>query len=327
MLKGVTITVVFLLGVVLLPWHAAAQIYDLRELNNRQIAQLPRDRTVVLMPGGILEQHGPFLPSYADGYFNEHVAREVARAIVARPGWIVLMFPAIPLGAGGVHLRHNPSWPGTLHVHFDTLRAVYMDLAAELGEAGFRWVFLFQDHGSAPHKLALDQASDFFTDTYRGRMVHLGGLALPPTSTKPLLSPEADKENGLDVHGGLKETSRLLFLRPDLVDAGYLAAPAFSGRTWEQLVQIGSQSNWPGYFGSPRLGSAALGKEIVRRDVEAYSTLVLRVLDGLDPRSLPRDVVGQAADPGRVKYNVATEEEERRIKSIQQQWLTSKGLK
>ena len=28
-----------------------------------------------------------------------------------------------------------------------TLRAVYMDLANELGEQGFRWVFLVHNHG------------------------------------------------------------------------------------------------------------------------------------------------------------------------------------
>jgi len=307
---------------------AHAQIYDLRELNNQQIAALPRDRTVVLMPGGILEQHGPYLPSYTDGYSNEYVARQVAHAIVARPGWVALMFPPIPLGAGGVHYRPNPLFPGTIHVHFEALQAVYMDLAADLGETGFRWVFLFQDHGGGGHKQALDQASDFFMDTYQGRMVHLGGLVLPPSPSAPaLLSPEEEKENGLDVHSGMDETSRMLFLRPDLVDPAHTAATAFSGRTWEELVQIAARSSWPGYFGSPRLASAALGAEILRRHVEAYSTLVVRILDGFDPRSLPRQMDRQGADSGRIKYNEVTAEHEQRIKSVQERWLRSKGLR
>ena len=318
---------VALVGLLSMATSAGAQIYDLRELNNQQIAALPRDRTVVLMPGGILEQHGPYLPSYTDGYANEHVAHQIAYAIVARPGWVVLMFPPIPLGAGGVHLRPDPTWPGTFHVHFEALRAVYMDLASEIGEKGFRWVFVIQTHGGGGHNKAIDQASDFFTETYGGRMVHLGGLVLPELPSTPLLPPAGEAENGLDPHAGMSETSRILFLRPDLVDPAYKQAAPFSGGTWGELVRAGSPSNCPGYFGSPRLASAALGFEILRRRAEAYSTLTLRVLDGFDPRTLPREVDRQDADPGRVQYNAIIEEHERRIKAVQDGWLTLKGLR
>jgi creatinine amidohydrolase len=77
----------------------SAQILDVRELHPSQLAGLDRSRTVVLLTGGILEEHGPFLPSYSDGYQTEFVATRVAEAIVARPGWAVLRFPAMPLGS------------------------------------------------------------------------------------------------------------------------------------------------------------------------------------------------------------------------------------
>ena len=48
--------------------------------------------------GGILEEHGPYLPSYSDGFQSEFVATRLAETIVARPGWTVLRFPVIPLG-------------------------------------------------------------------------------------------------------------------------------------------------------------------------------------------------------------------------------------
>ena len=306
---------------------ATAQIYDMRELNTEQIRALPLDRTVILMPGGILEQHGPYLPSYTDGYVNEHGARRVAEAIVARPGWVVLMFPSIPLGAGGANQVGLKSlFPGTYHVHYETLRAVYMDLAAELGESGFRWIFVFQNHGAMAHKLALDQASDFFGDTYSGRMVHLGGLTVPtPASRTPLLSPEALRENGLGAHADFSETSQILFLRPDLVESAVRTAQPMSGTTMSQLVDIGATANWPGYFGSPRLATTALGAEIMRRRAEDLISLVLRILDGLDPRTLPRAVEQQQSDPGITRYNAAAAEHESRIKSIQQRWLSSKG--
>ena len=37
---------------------AFAQVYKLADMNTRQIQALDRQRTVVLIPGGILEEHG-----------------------------------------------------------------------------------------------------------------------------------------------------------------------------------------------------------------------------------------------------------------------------
>ena len=52
----------------LLSRSAEAQVYRLAELNIDQIRMLDRQRTVILLPGGVLEEHGPYLPSFTDGY-------------------------------------------------------------------------------------------------------------------------------------------------------------------------------------------------------------------------------------------------------------------
>ena len=87
------------------------------------------------MPGGILEEHGPYLPSFNDGYLSAWLADRTAEAIIAKRGGTVLMFPAIPLGAGvpGDFAGLAPL-SGSYTVRPETLRAVYMDLASALGE-------------------------------------------------------------------------------------------------------------------------------------------------------------------------------------------------
>jgi creatinine amidohydrolase/Fe(II)-dependent formamide hydrolase-like protein len=67
-------------------------------LNTDQIRALDRSRTVVVIPGGILEEHGPYMPSYIDGYWSERAARDLGEAIAARPGWTALLFPPVPWG-------------------------------------------------------------------------------------------------------------------------------------------------------------------------------------------------------------------------------------
>jgi creatinine amidohydrolase/Fe(II)-dependent formamide hydrolase-like protein len=53
----------------------------------------------VIIPGGILEEHCPYLPSGSDGIYNLRLADDIARAIASRPGWTTLLLPHIPVGA------------------------------------------------------------------------------------------------------------------------------------------------------------------------------------------------------------------------------------
>lgn len=85
-----------------------------------------------------------------------------------------MIFPTIPLGNSGANdIGGKYSFPGTYAVRFETLRAIFMDLAAELGEQKFKWIFVVHGHGAPNHVRALDQAGDSFRDTYGGRMVNL----------------------------------------------------------------------------------------------------------------------------------------------------------
>ena len=132
---------------------AFAQIYHVKEMNTEQIKALDREKTVVLLPGGILEEHGPYLPSFSDGYMAERRTEDLANAIVERPGWKVLIFPLIPLGTGPANtLGQKYVFPGSYTVRPSTLRAVFMDLATDLGEQGFRWIFVVHAHGGADSK-------------------------------------------------------------------------------------------------------------------------------------------------------------------------------
>ena len=162
--------------------NSAAQILQIAELNTQQIRTLDLAKTVVLMPGDILEEHGPYLPSFTDGYSDEAYTQELAKAIVARPGWTVVVFPQIPLGTQPMNWPGDKAaFPGSYPVRMATLRADYMDLVTELGEQGFRWIFLVQSHGAPNHHKALTQASDYFHDVYGGTMVDLFGLNRPST--------------------------------------------------------------------------------------------------------------------------------------------------
>ena len=314
------------LCVVLMPTRATAQILDLAELNSEQIKSLDRAKTVVIIPGGILEEHGPYLPSFTDGYNNVGLARRLAEAVVARPGWTAVMFPVIPLGAGGANeIGGKNVFPGTYAVRTDTLRAIFMDLATELGEQGFRWIFVLHGHGAPKHMAALHQAAEYFNDTYGGAMVNLLGLrgfGACFEAGKDLLTAEQQREDGLNVHAGSEEHSLILYLRPDLVPAAIRNAAPVTATSAADLGRLGGVADWPGYFGSPRLASAARGARVFEACAENAVGTALKVLDGFDHRDLPRYADRLGADP--VTENSLAYE--RQVDAKQKNWLRKKGL-
>ena len=119
--------------------YGHSQVRRLAEMNAEEVRALDHEKTVVLIPGGILEEHGPYLPVYTDGYADRYYTEKLARAITARSGWTVVIFPEIPLGFGGANnIGAKWDFPGSVTVRMSTLRSVYMDLASALGAQKFR---------------------------------------------------------------------------------------------------------------------------------------------------------------------------------------------
>jgi creatinine amidohydrolase len=307
----------------LFPLLAQAQVYRAAEMNTGQLAAVDKARTVVVLTGGILEQHGPYLPSGTDTYMNEWWAQSLAEAIARRPGWKVILFPTIPLGTSGANVLGSKfAFPGTYTVRPDTLRAAFMDLSSELGQQGFRWIFVMHNHGSPLHNLMLDQAGDYFYDTYGGRMINLPGLLSGPPLPRPLRNAADAKEDGeFEVHAGMSETSRILFLRPDLVPADYQKARPHTANSPPDAVAAARVDSWEGYIGSPRLASAAFGEQEMRQRAATYNAVALSILDGSDPRSMPRLSEMGMKSPDIRKVETATQHYYDDIARKQQVWL------
>jgi creatinine amidohydrolase len=305
----------------------SAQVYRIAELNTGQIRNLNREKTVILLPGGILEEHGPYLPSFTDGYWNERLTNDLAKAIAAKSRWSAVIFPTIPLGNSGANdIGGKYSFPGTYAVRFSTLRAIFMDLATELGEQGFKWIFIIHGHGAPNHNRALDQASDYYRETYGGHMVNLIGLMPVISAWEGKKTDKERQEDGLAIHAGTDETSMMLFLRPELVNPKYKAAKPQSGDKMEDLIRIAQAENWPGYFGSPRLASRSQyqkGWQVAYK--EAINT-ALKILDGMDERQIVRFADEMKKSEPDVKLDEASLKHEAEMKRKQDEWLKKKAL-
>ena len=216
-----------------------SRIYKLEELTWPQIDALDRQRTLFILPVGMIEQHGPHLPVGADTlgvmYEANGASRRVSRAL---PDWNVVMMPAINYGQGGANqLGDMPVHPGTYAIRQSTLRSLVADLGGQLAQNGFKWIFVMNGHGAPTHNIAINEACDFVSETFRVTMLHLTGLfradaAIQSSGEKinaKYFSAADLSSFGMDVHAGVGETSGMLAIRPDLVRSQLQDAPEPSG--------------------------------------------------------------------------------------------------
>ena len=308
------------------PDLAWSQVYQLGEMNKLEFQALDRDRTAVLMPIGVIEEHGPYLPLLTDSYLMEWLIDRTADAIVAQEGWTVVIMPSLPIGVGapedfGPRTREF----GSLPLRPATKRAVLMDLVSGLGEAGFRWIFAIDGHGPFINKRMTDEASEYFEDVYGGTMVNLAGVIHPdpPAIVRPLTDSE-QKEDGLAVHAGLIETSWMMYVRPELIASEHKNAPAVTANGWEDYETLPNEEDWPGYFGSPRLARADIGADRMEAWARNVADLAVRIIGGLDHRELSRLADGQ--NPAIQRLDGLISDHAALIEQQQQNWMTANGV-
>ena len=154
-------------------------------------------------------------------------------------------------------------------------------------------------------------------------MVSLSGLIYQQTQVSTR-SEEEQREDAGSTHAGATETSLVLFLRPDLVSSAYKNAEPLPARDRKHQVEIAKASNWPGYWGSPRLASAAAGAARWKVSSSRWTELALRILDGFDYTQMKR--FGDETAPSEPIGGQTFRQHNQAIETKQQEWLKKKGL-
>lgn len=303
-----------------------SQVVRIGDLNTRQIAALDRAKTVAVLQGGMLEEHGPYLPAFTDGILSARLTEALTKGLATElPGWTVLVFPPISVGTSGSNeIGGRFSFPGTYTVRPSVLRAAFMDLADELGEQGFRWIMVVHVHGSPLHINAIDQAGDYFHATYGGQMVNLWGLLPVLAGWGSVLGKLPDaikKEDGVSLHGGLDEHSMMLYLAPELVARDYKSAPTVAGASYDSAFAAARRDGWPGYLGAPRLATAEIGKQIWDGFSTATVQTSVEILQGKDPATYPRYMTYLRKMPLYQGWIAAAEQRDSVSAARQQAWL------
>ena len=156
----------------------------------------------VLVPMGVIEQHGYHLP------LNTDVCNcyEISKRVSAETGCFAA--PPINYSFSGGEL------PGTFNIHPATLALYLNDILKSLVVMGFKNIFVTLGHAGTENRVATESAVDMFMRLNpEVKDVCFGGAPIMWFSQKYRQMAIADK----DFHAGWSETSRIMYWFPELV--------------------------------------------------------------------------------------------------------------
>lgn len=236
------------------------------------------DGSVLVVPVGSIEQHGPHMPVATDVLLADAVARGGADA-AADDGVPVLVTPPVWAGSSDHHLH----WGGTITIEVVTLLSMLNQIARSALQNGFDAIFFLNGHGG---NSAIVNAATKTVGTE-----HPDVQVIATTYyflAEPIAEEIRDSRYGGMSHAGEFETSLVLHIAPELVrqeeyavdyreepKGGYEGAfhDFFSHGPLAVYHAAGTQSG-PGTTGDPTKASAEKGAALYEFLVGEVSTLI-----------------------------------------------------
>lgn len=222
---------------------------------------------IALVPVGAVEEHGPHLPIGTDSIETYEIGLQAAK----KAG--VVITPPVWFG----NSRSFMDFPGTITLQPDTLKLVVRDVVMSLVKHGFTCPVILDGHGG--NYGVLDVLIEDIMLEHRIKAFHVRSWELA-TLPKPANTPPYDG------HGGSSETSAMLYLCPDDVNAGEFC----DSKPEIELTRFGSVFPSPsglyskgpavyplmmgemvekGHHGDPGFGSAERGKGLLEVKTDA----------------------------------------------------------
>lgn len=220
---------------------------------------------MALVPIGACEQHGPHLPLLTDAIVIEHIA--MAAATSASDEVDIIVAPTIPIGYSPHHTRIGP----TLTAELSTLTAQLVEVCVSLAAAGFQRIFILNGHGGNAELIAVAARA-----AAQKTGVRVGAGSYWVMASPQLETIDAQHHGRVPGHAGAFETSLLLSIRPELVDAPPQRPGSFTpsppGYFGAYFVEDpGSWAGSAGFSDDPSRGSAQLGAEFLEVIIPAVA--------------------------------------------------------
>jgi creatinine amidohydrolase len=255
------------------------------EMTSGEVVEAIGRGAIALWAFGVVEQHGPHLPTGTDIYIPSARLR-VAKKLLAEDGIEALIVPPFYWGVNHV----SASFPASFRVRPEIMVGLMTDVIDSLGGDGFRHLFCVSGHGDALHNKAVLEGvtrgsrpggvqAAFVADG--GLFARIGADANDPHALATLPDPTpAPAGPFADVHAGDWETSLMLALNPEVVRRERITGLPPTNLTaddlavWRKGHDDARRVTPDGYLGDPASADAARGRADLIRDARAIAEAI-----------------------------------------------------
>jgi len=232
-------------------------VHELAQLTWEEARDLDREQTLVVLPVGAIEAHGPHLPLDTDVVIATAMARAGARKLTDR-GHVVLILPALAYTAASF----GSAFHGTLSISAITVTALIVDIARSLSDQGFGLLALANVHLDPEHLTALNEAVKL------ARADRLLPIVFPDLTRKPWGMRLGDEFRSGACHAGQFETSIVLHERAEAVRDEVRQSLAPNPQSLSKAIKAGKRTfeaaGGPrAYFGDPAAATADEGARLI----------------------------------------------------------------
>jgi len=244
--------------------------YLYRDQSSPMIEQHLEKQSLILLPIGTTEEHGPHLPVDTDARIAEAYGQRLAGALA--PEIPVLLMDTIRYGYS---MKIVKQWAGTVVVRSRVLMDYVFDICRSVFDMGFGKLAVLDCHGH--HNGPLRVINRELYDTCEKAIA----IISPARLSREAYNAVRKSEQGGSIHAGEWETSLLLHLCPELVDmdnatdedtmryhSEFIAGDNFMGNQQVSWSTWDIQPSKSGVYGTPTVATAETGKVIMDAAVE-----------------------------------------------------------
>ncbi|MDY7094471.1 MAG: creatininase family protein [Acidobacteriota bacterium] len=244
----------------------------LAELTWKDVEALDPKGTVLILPVGALEAHGPHLPLGTDVVIAEAMARAGAEKL-AEEGILGLRLPSLAYSPAGF----AASFPGTVSLGRENYAAQLVQIAASVEAWGLEHLVLANAHFDPGNLGGIYDALKACEERGLRRPI------FPDVTRKPWALQLTDEFKSGACHAGRYEGSIVLAARPDLVRRELAEELPDHPVSLSDAIRAGQRDfrqagGDQAYFGYPSQATAAEGHETIAVLGEILCQAVLQAL-------------------------------------------------
>jgi len=178
------------------------------DLTGEEINLLNRLNTIIVLPVGAIEQHGPHLPVDTDTLMAVHIARSLAKTMTT---FNLIITPAFRY----TYAKPSLVYPGTLSIEGETLIKLSRDVMRGFIEQGFKKILVINAHM---------ENTDFMIEGISLALKEVDAVKIVLANWWEVVREKdligifgPDWRGWVDEHAALVETSLMMHIAPELV--------------------------------------------------------------------------------------------------------------